>query len=709
MGSQAQTRAEQIWSSLNKCSDDERWYFFGYFFGDGNVYWLSENSARVSFTIEDSLLDRWIEAYGPWGVSPYKEKNYKQVYANCLDLAKFISSEFGITGPKSDIIFVPEELKLIERKDDFYSFVRGLFDSDGFVSEYTHKKSIIPGYSFGISSNSQLIMDGLKEVFERDGISCIVNDSEKCKVIYVRSISSQKVLMENLYKKGSIFLPRKHEKLSEAAAKSNRVDEFCVVCKDEPRKFGLLGYKCFYKQKRSYCTCGDRSVGNGYCSMMTSYLKRSELYKFVPLRISEAQFSNEFETRDYKRIEKALRQYCLSFYSAKHEGFKSTAEWYKEDGLDAWTAYQKSRSSFDVKPASWFPIKSMDILLEIAEQRVGDVGAVFDPFVGWGTRLSSSILAGKKYKGWDLNRFLMHELMALFGSKASIDVLDSFDISNDVPESDCVITCPPYWEAEDYNYKHKEVSYTQFLTNLSNLAFRCIKKSKIVIFAMDDFYYSGSKYKFIDDFSKVLNFAGFKFEIIKFSTTKRSYSEDLENQAFIIEASKQENPKMIQRAANALNIGLLKDLAKSAREKKKIIAVQKPEKKCSVCGSFENYAAKGLCFNHYTEKKREEKSVMNGVVLKKKQQKKKIESPIDMVLHSKPLEVVFTSKNDGDGIYIRKCLPKPFCPICHMNGERIILGYFSTRKEALDFRKELITKVYLRWIEIWKNESSERE
>lgn len=83
--------------------------------------------------------------------------------------------------------------------------------------------------------------------------------------------------------------------------------------------------------------------------------------------------------------------------------------------------------------------------------------SIFDPCAGWGERLLTTACYDIPYRGQDINQKLKEPYQKLIDSYNLIDqsviIVDSSTTQN---ESDCLFTCPPYFDTEIYTEKGAE-------------------------------------------------------------------------------------------------------------------------------------------------------------------------------------------------------------------------------------------------------------
>jgi DNA modification methylase len=128
---------------------------------------------------------------------------------------------------------------------------------------------------------------------------------------------------------------------------------------------------------------------------------------------------------------------------------------------------------------------------------------ILDPCAGWGERLLTCHQYEIKYYGYDINENTVNRLNKLIDKyqiDAEINCIDSSKIKFN--KSDCLFTCPPYWNTEIYTDKGAEnLSYKKFLNWWKTV----IKKSNCKIVA----YQINQKYK--DDMNQQIIDLGYTF------------------------------------------------------------------------------------------------------------------------------------------------------------------------------------------------------
>lgn len=216
-------RAASIWKAL---TDDEfiRWWWLGVFFGDGNVKWKSPSQVTIHFGLCGELKDQMLRYVGAWGVAPHsRSPDFYQVFCNSLQIGTWLRDAYGIDGPKSSLLKVPEEIRHASNPR-FWHFLRGYFDTDGSASAtYSKAGYFAPQVSF--SSNSVQLLEDVCALLEERLVFGRIDRSAKCHKLVIRRMNSICRLYDLLYSFDGPHLTRKREKMSEivkyALARSN--------------------------------------------------------------------------------------------------------------------------------------------------------------------------------------------------------------------------------------------------------------------------------------------------------------------------------------------------------------------------------------------------------------------------------------------------------------------------------------------------------
>jgi len=561
------------------------WWFLGLIFGDGNIY-RKKSTARLSVCCNAYLRSVVLRYVGPFHVYPRKNDVF-DLYIHSHDLINFYENNYGLCGPKSDKVFVPEGLL----QGEFFHFVRGFFDADGTVGVYVPKreKSENPSLKASIASKSHLLLSKIQEVCLSLDINCRINKSTKVMgdkefTIFNLSFCGEyaKLFLELMYRdKGFMFSDYKYMRYQNYL-KSESGWSVCLECGAKAFS-SMLCYSCLGKSQRKQCSCGKRALANGVCSAMHSYYDRNNLLPILRyLRKKSISPEKAVESGDFNVIDKMLHMNLVSFYQAKHEGSLSFAEVNDGEVIDNLPGqFNKARiNNKKMKPASWFFVEDAFSLMKEMKERFS-IESVFDPFAGWGARASGAILNGLRYTGQDMNQYLVHELREVFSFRndVSFGVVNSF--YSEPVDAGLLFTCPPYWGAEDYGYKgnYRETygEYERFLSRLLRtvILFHRKESSKAACICLEDFYVRGKKYPFYQDMIS-------KFEEVGFHVEERVFRE-----------MKLWNGKRTKEYK-----ALVLDFSKA--EVRATVSSRGQTKTFSVCSMCEEKAfSDGLCKKHY--------------------------------------------------------------------------------------------------------------
>ena len=106
---------------------------------------------------------------------------------------------------------------------------------------------------------------------------------------------------------------------------------------------------------------------------------------------------------------------------------------------------------------------------------------VFDPFSGYSGRMLGCCSLNKKYIGQDVNEITINESMEIKNFLHLDSELSCKDIFESSGEYDCLFTCPPYGDKENWNQVIKNISCDQWIDE-------CLKrfKCKNYLFVVDN-------------------------------------------------------------------------------------------------------------------------------------------------------------------------------------------------------------------------------
>ena len=178
---------------------------------------------------------------------------------------------------------------------------------------------------------------------------------------------------------------------------------------------------------------------------------------------------------------------------------------------------KSSRSSFSPFPP--------DVAEWCAEYFLRDASFVFDPFAGWGERNKAVTEKGKIYLGFDISE----EAIKYAKDNFNVDNILADSRTEEIPEHDGLLTCPPYWNLEKYysqNGLDRIKKWKDFLIEYENIWKRCVEKAtpgtKYCI-VLGDWRKKGIYYDFVYETEKIMEKLKMKpFDKITLSHKKHS-------------------------------------------------------------------------------------------------------------------------------------------------------------------------------------------
>jgi hypothetical protein len=123
---------------------------------------------------------------------------------------------------------------------------------------------------------------------------------------------------------------------------------------------------------------------------------------------------------------------------------------------------------------SAFPFEAAELCASLYFR---DAQTVVDPFAGWGERHEACLRHGKTYHGFDLSSEAVSFAKQTYG--VTNILADSREVN--VPEHDALLTCPPYWDLEEYESDQgldKCASWELFLEEYEEILHRFSEKAK---------------------------------------------------------------------------------------------------------------------------------------------------------------------------------------------------------------------------------------
>ena len=187
---------------FEKIDTEEKAYFLGLLFADGNVY---EPRHRVQITLineDDYILQKLSSCINYKGKMYIDKKKYTKLILNSLKMCQDLI-KLGCIPKKSLTLQFPTNVP----KELLHHFIRGYFDGDGHVS----KRSNCFNVNFTSSENFiNKFIDILNNLnIEHTGIKKRYKNKEKsaCQV-YIKA-SSARLFFDYIYKDSTIYLTRK--------------------------------------------------------------------------------------------------------------------------------------------------------------------------------------------------------------------------------------------------------------------------------------------------------------------------------------------------------------------------------------------------------------------------------------------------------------------------------------------------------------------
>lgn len=120
-----------------------------------------------------------------------------------------------------------------------------------------------------------------------------------------------------------------------------------------------------------------------------------------------------------------------------------------------------------------FPFEAAELCASLYFQ---DSKTVVDPFAGWGERGEACLRHGKNYFGFDLSTEAIRFAAETYGVTNTL--ADSRTV--DIPQHDALLTCPPYWDLEEYESEEgldKCESWGCFLEEYEGILHRFAEKA----------------------------------------------------------------------------------------------------------------------------------------------------------------------------------------------------------------------------------------
>jgi len=578
-------------------------WMLGLFYGDG---WLTKATAdpTIGFCGSIEVMEKLEDLIGGIRRKRKDAYDFELLVINSRQLFNwFMENTDLIGGKKSHTITFPRKL-LQDSPENTWHFLRGFFDADGFVSAFNpnlleKKTKGIPELRVGISTSSDQFISDMKNFFDTQlGFSPPKSSSDKimngktftCHSLTFKSSKKVRIFLDKLYEnKADYFYSRKYLRYVHLRNFQDSLYEAkCKACLANPLWHFRKGLciNCFHMERKKFCICGESVLALGICQSQYHRYKRLKLINLLSEYIPDYQAL--ISEKNFTEIDKSLKHRLTSFYAAKHEGFISFAEyWDNKIVSDIRLETEAARKNTAmIKPASWFKSKDAFKIVSILKERFPEISKCFDPFAGWGTRAAGVLAHDLEYVGVDLNTSLVHELKSFYSEDESALFLEGnsyeldFRNNEEIEGSDFVLTCPPYWRAEDYGYRgYSSRKYSGFIRDLFKLMVNMslIPGMKVMAICLEDFSFKSKKYKFVRDFEFFLEKHEFNYEKIVYTTKHRSlHNDSIDQNVFIIECDKVLMAQSFEKHTFA-----------------------KSDLTCSVDGCRNKHEAKGFCKLHY--------------------------------------------------------------------------------------------------------------
>lgn len=195
-----------------------------------------------------------------------------------------------------------------------------------------------------------------------------------------------------------------------------------------------------------------------------------------------------------------------------------------KSGSDAETTQKRARefAKKTLATLSTFP-STLTLIYTSMLSKEGD--KVFDPFTGHNSRGADVLSLGRKYYGYDIHSYPVDftiDACSHFNKEDFEIVLGSSEkVKYDNESMDFALTCPPYWDVEDYSRIYGEnkeqdlsnLSYEKFLCNYEKIlveTYRVLKKGAYFVIVIGDVHRDGKYYQLSNDTDAICKKIGFR-------------------------------------------------------------------------------------------------------------------------------------------------------------------------------------------------------
>lgn len=188
-------------------------YLYGYFVGDGCMHVSrSKNGGQMDIASSDiQIIQDLMKGLNLKKYNVYKKKEYKEVYRifwTSKEWHQFFL-DMGLTVGKSKVDFIPK----FPPKEFMNHFIRGVQDSDGYISTYLHRDRL--EVTWGLLGGDSFIEELHSFLTKTLEIDITLSRSRKLRQMSISSKKKLKLLYDYLYNDCSICLERKVNKFKE--------------------------------------------------------------------------------------------------------------------------------------------------------------------------------------------------------------------------------------------------------------------------------------------------------------------------------------------------------------------------------------------------------------------------------------------------------------------------------------------------------------
>ena len=193
-------------SYFDVIDSEEKAYWLGFLFADGNVY---KSTVALKLATKDvDHIRKFTSALQ--SQHPIKRATDRDAYVVKIGSEKLSSSLIsrGVMPKKSLIVTFPTFLDEQGKRH----FIRGVFDGDGWITYYKPKDMVRPSWTLGFFSGSQSFLADIQEVI---GLGGSLHPYRKGhQLSYGGNLLVPKVC-DYLYGGSSVYLPRKYGKYAQ--------------------------------------------------------------------------------------------------------------------------------------------------------------------------------------------------------------------------------------------------------------------------------------------------------------------------------------------------------------------------------------------------------------------------------------------------------------------------------------------------------------